>query len=266
MLAAVATAERSPLDGNFPHLGYGARAIALGGAYTAVADDLTAIYWNPAGLAQVDAVEILSQRNTLAGGLVNHNVVSVGQIKHGGSKFALSWSRLAPTAQLYSYSEDTVTFGFAKHLGPLDFGISTKLYHSFFESDDEHDTAWGGGFDLGLLFRSRLGSLGIAARDLFSYLNYGDSADKVAVEYSIGYSLTRPTFTFAVALDRQGRDQLLKIGFEQKIFDNVVVRLGRRGESWSGGIGISFQNIKIDYAYRTAPLEGYNIFTYRWSF
>ena len=38
----------------FDGLGVGARAIAMGSAYTAVADDLTAVYYNPAGLAQVE--------------------------------------------------------------------------------------------------------------------------------------------------------------------------------------------------------------------
>ncbi|MEA2081426.1 MAG: outer membrane protein transport protein [Elusimicrobiota bacterium] len=32
----------------------GTRAASLGGAYTGIADDLTAIYWNPAGLAQLE--------------------------------------------------------------------------------------------------------------------------------------------------------------------------------------------------------------------
>ena len=33
-------------------LGYGARALGMGGAYTAIADDGTAPYWNPAGITQ----------------------------------------------------------------------------------------------------------------------------------------------------------------------------------------------------------------------
>lgn len=33
--------------------GFGARALAMGGAYSGVADDYSAIYWNPAGLAQI---------------------------------------------------------------------------------------------------------------------------------------------------------------------------------------------------------------------
>ncbi len=37
----------------FLKIGAGARAIALGGAYTALANDILSIYWNPAGLSRI---------------------------------------------------------------------------------------------------------------------------------------------------------------------------------------------------------------------
>ena len=37
----------------FLKIGAGARPIAMGGAYTALADDILSIYWNPAGLARI---------------------------------------------------------------------------------------------------------------------------------------------------------------------------------------------------------------------
>ncbi|HHZ20164.1 MAG TPA: hypothetical protein GX391_06630 [Firmicutes bacterium] len=48
-LAGVAAAESR---------GFGARALGMGGAFTAVADDATAAYWNPAGLSQVRYVSV----------------------------------------------------------------------------------------------------------------------------------------------------------------------------------------------------------------
>jgi len=39
-------------------VGFGARAVAMGGAYTAVADDGTAPYWNPAGITQLNIITL----------------------------------------------------------------------------------------------------------------------------------------------------------------------------------------------------------------
>ena len=43
----------------FLKIGIGARALAMGGAYSAVSDDATALYWNPAGLSSMKKNEIL---------------------------------------------------------------------------------------------------------------------------------------------------------------------------------------------------------------
>jgi len=41
-------------DGQFLKIGVGARAAAMGGAFVAVADDASALYWNAAGIARID--------------------------------------------------------------------------------------------------------------------------------------------------------------------------------------------------------------------
>lgn len=40
------------------YVGSGSRALGLGGTYTGIADDYSAIWWNPAGLAQVKRIEM----------------------------------------------------------------------------------------------------------------------------------------------------------------------------------------------------------------
>src|SRR3989338_7819277 len=54
----------------FLKMGAGARAAAMGGAFSAVADDVTAGYLNPAGFSQLSAPEISVMHNE---GLVNTN-------------------------------------------------------------------------------------------------------------------------------------------------------------------------------------------------
>lgn len=43
----------------FLKIGVGARAIGMGGAYTAVANDASALYWNPAGVAKLKKMEAI---------------------------------------------------------------------------------------------------------------------------------------------------------------------------------------------------------------
>ena len=56
-----------PFAGEFMTLGAGARAIGMGGAYAALADDASAAYWNPAGLAQLDRTQAAFMHSTLHG-------------------------------------------------------------------------------------------------------------------------------------------------------------------------------------------------------
>ena len=49
-----ATGAREAETAAFLDIGVGARGIGMGGAYTALADDSSAVYWNPAGLARMD--------------------------------------------------------------------------------------------------------------------------------------------------------------------------------------------------------------------
>jgi hypothetical protein len=48
----------------FLEIGVGARAMGMGGAYAAVANDASALYWNPAGLAWVRNIEIEATHNS----------------------------------------------------------------------------------------------------------------------------------------------------------------------------------------------------------
>lgn len=47
------------LSGSDLGVGLGARAVALGGAFVALADDASAMFWNPAGLTQFDKNEVM---------------------------------------------------------------------------------------------------------------------------------------------------------------------------------------------------------------
>ncbi len=65
---------------SFLKIGTGARAIGMGGAFVSVADDATAIYWNPAGLVLLNAREITSM--TILSSSMRYNTSSEIDGKH----------------------------------------------------------------------------------------------------------------------------------------------------------------------------------------
>lgn len=63
--------------GEFISLGVGGRALGLGGAYVALANDVTAGYWNPAGLARIAYPQMTLMHDERFGSLVNYDYGAV---------------------------------------------------------------------------------------------------------------------------------------------------------------------------------------------
>lgn len=61
------------LAGEFLATGFGARALGMGGAFVSIADDASAINWNPAGLVQIQRSQIMLMHAEQFGQLVDHN-------------------------------------------------------------------------------------------------------------------------------------------------------------------------------------------------
>jgi len=85
--------------GAFLKIGVGARAVGIGGAFTAVSDDGTAFYWNPAGLSLVRKREISAMYSALFGvspPLAGYHSVSFLQpLATGEASVSLGWIRLS---------------------------------------------------------------------------------------------------------------------------------------------------------------------------
>ncbi|MBI5244034.1 MAG: UPF0164 family protein, partial [Elusimicrobia bacterium] len=58
LLSAQAAWAETKTGAAFLKIGTGARAEAMGGAYTAIADDVNALYYNPGGLAALKKSEL----------------------------------------------------------------------------------------------------------------------------------------------------------------------------------------------------------------
>ncbi|MBU1674537.1 UPF0164 family protein, partial [bacterium] len=102
-LASILFVAASPTDaladkyaGAFMEDGGGARALAMGGAFTAVADDPSAAFWNPAGLVGTDGRNLLLMHSERFGDLIDRDYVSYAQ--------PVGWSLLGGEDGAFAFS------------------------------------------------------------------------------------------------------------------------------------------------------------------
>ncbi len=97
--------------GSFLELGIGARAIALGGAFVAVADDGSSFYWNPAGVATLVQPEVFGMYASLYRSLSKHFHIGFTRPLSGRGAISLNWIRLTvPNVAQYD-SENLIRYG-----------------------------------------------------------------------------------------------------------------------------------------------------------
>ena len=80
--------------GEFMAIGVGSRPLGMGGAFVGVADDVTAGYYNPAGLANLNYPQISLMHSEQFGDLVNYDYGAVGIPFGTDMSFGLSIMRL----------------------------------------------------------------------------------------------------------------------------------------------------------------------------
>ncbi len=93
-LLVVSSASAENYAGDFLTNGVGARALGLGGAYVSIADDATATYWNPAGIAAVSQkYQVCMMHATRRSGLGAFSYVSAIGNLFPSVTLGLSWIR-----------------------------------------------------------------------------------------------------------------------------------------------------------------------------
>lgn len=80
--------------GEFMAIGVGARSLALGGASVALAGDVTAGYWNPAGLSRLSYPQLGLMHDERFAGLVNYDYGAAAMPVGAGSTIGLGVIRL----------------------------------------------------------------------------------------------------------------------------------------------------------------------------
>ena len=80
--------------GDFMAIGSGVKALGMGGAFSAVANDGSAIYWNSSGIAQIRQSEFTLMRAFLYDGLAYYDHFTVCQPLPNEVTIGLNWTRL----------------------------------------------------------------------------------------------------------------------------------------------------------------------------
>ena len=81
--------------GEFMAIGIGGRPLGMGGAFTGIANDVTAGYYNPAGLANINYPQLSLMHSEQFGNLVNYDYGAVAIPFQKDMSFGLSVMRLA---------------------------------------------------------------------------------------------------------------------------------------------------------------------------
>lgn len=79
VMLAPGQASATKYAGSFMENGGGARALGMGGAFTAVADDPSTTFWNPAGLATLPDRELLLMHSERFGDLIDRDFIAYTQ-------------------------------------------------------------------------------------------------------------------------------------------------------------------------------------------
>jgi len=162
-------------SGGFLRIGVGARAVGMGETFVAVADDPSAIFWNPAGLASLQRREITESHVEWPADIrYDHLTLVVPSQKLGGSigfQFGLLGTRINETTELapdgtgrdFSYSDMVVGGSFARRwTDRLLVGAGAKYVREDLGSEVGGPVTHSVLFDVGSIFYLGIGSVRVA--------------------------------------------------------------------------------------------------------
>lgn len=195
LLASAVTVVRAQsvrkYSNEFLKIGVGARAAAMGNAMTGIVDDVTAGYWNPAGLGLAPAApEVALMHSEYFAGIAKYDYIGftmpIGeQRRFGASVIRLGVDDIPNTLNLvdpngnidfsavetFSVADLAALLSISQRfdfLGGLDVGANFKVVN---RSVGKFANAWGFGLDVGARWNSGPLQLGLMLSDVTSTFN-----------------------------------------------------------------------------------------------
>jgi hypothetical protein len=272
----------------FLKLGQGARASAMGEAFTAQSDGAGACYWNPAGLADIDGFQLTALYNTWIADIYygwTSIAVPVGNIgTFAGSFLYLGMDKLEGrddsgglTGESFAPISMSGSISYSRDLSrlvsfPLAGGISGKYVHdALWLSDNEGDnTGKAFALDIGLLAGipsiDRL-KFGLAIQNMSTGITYNEEKEKLPVVTRVGLAagvLNMAEHTINLTLDGvfpSDNSPQANAGLEYWFHKMFAVRVGYRGlgavnnqaagglTGLTAGAGLKVKGVGIDFAW-----------------
>jgi hypothetical protein len=162
-------------SGTFLRIGIGARAVGLGEAFVAVANDPSAIYWNPAGLASLQRTEVLASHIEWPAEIRYEHLVAVMPVQKLGGSVAVQMGVLATemeettelnpfgTGRTFFYSDLVAGVAYARRwTDKLLIGVGLKYVREDLGSDVGGPVTHAALIDIGSIYYLGLGSVRIA--------------------------------------------------------------------------------------------------------
>lgn len=236
----------SGIPGSFVDVGFGARPVGLGNAYTAVAKDEHSVYWNPAGLAHLNSY-ITSFTHTNQLRLIEYNYAAIAaplpMLNHGAGATIIASGDDAMRelsvhlGYAYSYGQVSAGLGFKYRNTTFGKNMFTESDYIVFEPDEINQgrmnqiTGDGSGFglDIGLMYRpSDQISFGLMVRDAVSTLNWNSANQNPNTPARGQYNEGMPTELIIGTAYKVRSNVLVSTDFRPSIYSDTdhVVNIG----------------------------------------
>lgn len=258
LLAGFADAAET---GAFLRVQPGARPMAMGEAYTAVADDLNALTTNPSGLASMTTREAGFTHAELFGG-AHYDFAAAAM---GG--YGLSVQRLAQAGidgrdssgqatGSFGAADTAVSLAAASRSDGFLFGGAVKYVDSRIADASAHTVAADFGVMRGFSAGAVPVSVGAALRNVGPGLKYGDVTEPLPLTASFGAS-ARLAGSLLLSADVShrpyGSQTSFAVGTEYSVVGGFSMRLGyAMGSSFGAGFGLKLRGAQIDYSFSPA--------------
>lgn len=243
---------------SFEHMGGGAKALGLSEAFTARADDASAVSYNHAGLAKIKQDQLDMMIVNLYGiNIISHSFIGYARVINPGTA-SIGWIHLGSGDDFFiqDISENTVILGYGYDLFPfITLGMGVKFYGAHY--DGIRGTGWG--VDLsGLSCLNDFLQIGVHVQDINSPFIEWETQTEERLPLNVNAGLACFIYDISIiSMDVRNittYERTYCVGSEFFFFDKILTLRGgfsyQKIWSFSGGCGVKESNLQFQYSFQ----------------